>query len=402
MRILHLTRDLPCPPVTGGQIRDFALIRRIAARHEVRLLAFCETAPDPSDIAAMGGICASAEAMVRPALGPAGLAAHLARHLAKRRPLATAHYVYAPVEARLRAMIAESRPDILQIEHSLLAPYVEAVRRAPEIATVLSLHNVGALQHGRIAALPGPWRRRAAERAKALLMQRWEAEWANRFDLSVTCSEADAEALRAIGARGRIEPVPNGVEFGDAMLAPPRPGPPRLLFVGNMVYLPNIDAARHFAADVLPAVRTALPGAVFTVAGRSPPPDLMDGIDTAGVEIVVDPAEIRPLYEAASAVVVPLRAGGGTRHKIIEAMAFGRPVVSTPLGAEGLAVADGQTLLLAGPAADQAAAVIRLHREPALAARLVTAGRQLAGERYDWDLLADRLEALYRGLSAAG
>ena len=397
MRILHLTLDLPYPPVAGAQVRDLALISRLAARHEIDLVAFCETAPRPGAVAEMERICRSVSVITRPALGPAGLAAHIARQSLKGRPIACANYVFPEVEARLRALVAERRPHILQIEHSFLAPYVEAAGGA---RTVLSLHNVGAIQHARIAALPGPWRQRLAEKAKSALMQRWEGAWVDRFDLSVAMSEDDAAALRGLGTRGRVEVIPNGVDC-KRLSPPPAGGSPALLFLGNLSYLPNIDAVRFFAREVLPLVREALPEARFLVAGRSPRPDLLAGIDPDGIEIIADPPEIYPIYARATAAVVPLRAGGGTRHKILEAMAARRPVVSTALGAEGLGAAHEKTALIAEKPEEIAEAVIRLDRDQALADRLTEAARRFVETRYDWDRLASRLEALYETLAPA-
>jgi glycosyltransferase involved in cell wall biosynthesis len=168
------------------------------------------------------------------------------------------------------------------------------------------------------------------------------------------------------------------------------------VFTGKMDYRPNWDAALWFARDILPRIRAARPEARFVVAGQKPPNTLLKLNGSNGVVVTGAMDDVRPLIAGAAVYVAPLRLGGGTRFKLLEAMALARPVVSTTLGAEGFAVRSGRELLLADAPADFAAAVLALLSQPAQAERLGRAGRSFVEAGYDWRAIIPRLEAAYR------
>jgi glycosyltransferase involved in cell wall biosynthesis len=165
--------------------------------------------------------------------------------------------------------------------------------------------------------------------------------------------------------------------------------------VGLLQYLPNADAARFMASEILPRVQRALPEATLDIVGGRPPDDLAALGRRPGVQVPGFVDELQSYYRRASVLVVPLRAGSGVRQKIIEAMALGRPVVSTTLGAEGLGVRDGEHLLVADTPADFAAAVVRLCREPALVARLTGAARAFVEADHGLSALQRAVRAVY-------
>jgi glycosyltransferase involved in cell wall biosynthesis len=179
---------------------------------------------------------------------------------------------------------------------------------------------------------------------------------------------------------------------------PETTGHPRLVFTGKMDYRPNVDAALWFAAEILPRVRGAHREVEFHVVGQQPAPALLRLDGREGVAIAGAVADTRPHIAGAAVYVAPLRMGGGTRFKVLEAFALARPVVSTPLGAEGFAVASERELLLAGDAGTFAGAVVRLLSEPRLATRLGLAGQRFAREQHDWSVILPRLLDVYAGL----
>jgi glycosyltransferase involved in cell wall biosynthesis len=173
-----------------------------------------------------------------------------------------------------------------------------------------------------------------------------------------------------------------------------------LIFVGHLRYPPNIDAVRFLAHHILPALRARIPEARLTVVGDGAPGVLGEFRGRDDIDLVGRVPSPLPYYQDAHVAVVPLRAGGGTRLKILEAMALGRPVVSTPLGCEGLAVEHGKHLLIASDAEDFAAAVARLLTDRALATRLILVARALVERDYDWTAIAERLLSVYDELLA--
>jgi polysaccharide biosynthesis protein PslH len=398
MKVLHLTLDLPYPPRRGAQTRDHALITRVAIHHEVNVVAFCETIANADDIGAMRGLCRSVDVIYRPPMTTASFAVHAAHQVVLGLPLATAMYVFPNVMQLLRRRLSEDRIDLLQIEHSFLAPYRLAAQGSGAPRTILSLHNVGAVQYERIARLSGSAAHRLLNAMKSALMQGWEAQWCDRFDSVVVVSDDEAQALRRLGVRSPIAVIPNGVDA----TAPPLPLPAasrRVLFVGNLRYAPNVDAVRYFAREVLPVIRAADPDIRFVIAGFDPPCDLLAGIRSEGMEVVPSPTDLRPLYAQAAVAVAPLRAGGGTRIKILEALAFGRPVVCSTIGGEGLGLHHGENALIADTPEDFATSVLSLLRDPAQAQFLAKHGRALA-ERFDWSLQAERLLRLYERVTS--
>lgn len=230
----------------------------------------------------------------------------------------------------------------------------------------------------------------ALENVAARLYAAWEQEWLPRFDLVFAASETDALRMAGRNPDALFDVIPNVIR------TPAQRGEPAIdqrdipmLMVGNMSYLPNADGANFFARQILPRIRqwSANPNDLV-IAGSNPAPDVAALADLPGVTVVANPADIDPLYRRARLAVVPIRAGGGTRLKIIEAFAMGVPVVSTRLGAEGLAVEHERHLLLADAPAEFADACMRLMRDDALHARLVDAARTL--QRRDYSLSALR------------
>ncbi|HEY3297208.1 MAG TPA: glycosyltransferase family 4 protein, partial [Armatimonadota bacterium] len=199
------------------------------------------------------------------------------------------------------------------------------------------------------------------------------------------------EVLNGRGTK-HMEVIPNGVDPGLLHYV----GPPKekdvLVFSGAMTYNPNLDAARQLCGDVLPRIRKSVPQTSLRITGGCGDLDVTDMQSISGVEFTGYVDDIRPVVASASALVVPLRIGGGTRLKILESMALGTPVVSTPIGAEGLDVTDGVDILLGESPEELAAQTVRLLTDPDLASRVSSAAAQLVGERYRWPDIAEKFE----------
>jgi glycosyltransferase involved in cell wall biosynthesis len=235
---------------------------------------------------------------------------------------------------------------------------------------------------------------------KAILMRGWEARHAPRFDRCLVVSEIEAQRLCAVAAGTAVSLIPNGVDTAALRPLSEAAAGQRLIFVGHLRYPPNIDAVRFLAHHILPALRARIPEARLTVVGDGAPGVLGEFRGRDDIDLVGRVPSPLPYYQDAHVAVVPLRAGGGTRLKILEAMALGRPVVSTPLGCEGLAVEHGKHLLIASDAEDFAAAVARLLTDRALATRLILVARALVERDYDWTAIAERLLSVYDELLA--
>ncbi len=287
--------------------------------------------------------------------------------------------------------------DLVIADELCMTPYAEL---RPDLPRIVMRHKIDSLHVSGVAAA-SPW---SIEKIllwiEAWKLRRYERQKMKFYHACITCSEADAAFVRRDAPGIRIQVIPNGVDL--EFFRPsgiPREDPPILLFVGTMHYYPNIDAVRYFFETIYPFIRQVRPDVRVQIVGHRPPPEIQRLADPPSIEVTGSVPDVRPYYERASVFIVPLRLGGGTRLKIVEAMAMGLPVVSTSVGAEGLDVHPGEDIWIADDPRAFAEGVLRLLSDPALWGRLSTGGRRLAC-RYDWKELTrplvDLVEAMIR------
>jgi glycosyltransferase involved in cell wall biosynthesis len=400
VEILLLTPQPPLPAHQGTAIRNWGLLRHLAAREAVSLLSFAPPAFG-SPAAELSAVCQSIAFVPLPVRGaPARLASLFSGRADMTERLASPAF-----DDALRRLLSEKRFDVIQIEGLEMGRYLAPLRAsAPGAAIVYDAHNAEvaiqrrAWQNDR--RQPARWPVAAYSWLQVPRIARFEAQLCRQAD-AVTCvSAVDAAALRH-GLPG-LQPVivANGIDLADYPLAPPVANN-TLLFTGKMDYRPNLDAALWFARDILPRVRRAQPAARFLIVGQKPAPALQALASQQRVEVLGGVPDIRPHIASSAVYVAPLRMGGGTRFKLLEAMALGRPIVSTTLGAEGFDVQSGRELLLADTPQAFAQAVLQLMSEPALAARLVTNARAFVAAHYDWAAIIPNLSALHARLLTA-
>jgi glycosyltransferase involved in cell wall biosynthesis len=232
-------------------------------------------------------------------------------------------------------------------------------------------------------------------------LRRYERQACHAADRLVAVSQADADALQRLDPNLEPAIVPNGVDmsFYTAPVAPLKqgagPGQADLVFTGKMDFRPNVDAVLWFAQEVLPLIRRESPETRFWVVGKDPHPRLAPLLVDPAVEVTGFVEDQRPYIAMAAVYVIPLRIGGGTRLKVLEAMAMSRAIVSTTLGCEGFEVETDRELITADQPSDFAAAVVALLRDPDRRAQLGAAGCEFAETRYDWQIVVPLLERVY-------
>jgi glycosyltransferase involved in cell wall biosynthesis len=263
---------------------------------------------------------------------------------------------------------------------------------------VLSTHNVESQRFARELELTPFWSlRHLVLGVDARLFPRWEERALQAFDGAVAVSSEDQAWLRARFGGRPVALAPNGVDT--AAFAPERGPASRrraIVFTGVMDYPPNEDAVVWFAERVWPELRRASPDLEFQVVGTRPTARVSALASQAGIRVTGEVPDVRPYVAGALAFVVPLRSGGGTRLKILQAMAMGCPVISTRLGAEGLDVEDGQHLLFAEGPGDFVARLDAIASSAERAEQLARNARQRVVERYDWSRCLEPLDELYR------
>lgn len=405
-RLLFISPVMPARTGNGRAMRAFQVLRALARDHEVSLLVIESRPGAPDAPGEMSALCRAIHVM-GPRAGtdtPQTLRYWLLRRapslfgiLARRPP------EWAPLNTARVRMAAEAfgstRFDRLHVFRLHLAPYAQPWLEVPgqRPSAELDLDDLESFTRRRIAALYKARGRRARAlgcRREAALVDRLERRWLPRFERTWVCSPADAAALvRHIpGIRVRI--APNVVDLPPACTMTPDSLPFRFLFVGTLGYYPNQDALLWFADEVLPELRRQSDRRfVVTIAGAGLPPRLAARLkQEPDLDLRGHVDDLAPLYRETHAVLVPLRAGGGSRIKIIEAFARGAAVVTTPAGAEGLAVQPGTHVLMAGEAAPFAAAAVRLMADPALRRALAVSAFEQAASTYSPAALVRALE----------
>jgi glycosyltransferase involved in cell wall biosynthesis len=399
-------------------LRSYHLARQLSAFLDVTYLSFRR---DPSGGGALWARQASFEGLGDAAVKvwtvprpPMYQASQLAGGLFGRLPVTLLNYRSALLDETLESLLGQAHFDFVHLESVHMAGYLDRIfshANAPR-AAVCDWHNVESELMSRYAARAGNIIRRLYALQTAPKIRRVERSVLRRCRAHLAVSERDRKLLLALEPAANVHVALNGVDvasYSEAELGAPS-GPPsgpagscgarfRVLYVGSMDYHANIDAVDVFARAAWPGIHEAAPELVFTVAGRDPSQGLRERLGRVpGVEVTGTVPDVRPYYREAAVVVVPLRVGGGTRIKILEAMAAGVPVVSTLLGAEGLLVRPGEDFLPAETGEDFRDGVLRLWRDSRLARRLAESARELVRRQYDWSITGRALREVYTSL----
>ncbi|MBD0289664.1 MAG: glycosyltransferase [Thermoleophilia bacterium] len=299
----------------------------------------------------------------------------------------------------LRRLVDEFRPDVVQCEFAVMAQYLPAIERA-RAARVFVQHDpvtAHAAEHAS-SSLPRRRRARVAARVEARGWRRFETHALRGVDAAVVFTEADREALRALGTGTPVHVIPFGFDVPSEALDPGGASDrATLVFVGNFVHRPNVRAAQRLVHEILPLVRRERPGVEVEIVGRAPPP-AVQALAGDGVVVTGEVPSVVPHLDRANVVVVPLETGGGVRVKLLEALAAGKAVVATPRAAKGLALTDREHLYLAETNDDLAGAVLELLDDRAARVALADRARHWALQHAGWELAVDAYDDLYRSL----
>ena len=392
MRLLFITDHLPYPPTDGWKIRVFAFLRGLAQRHRLTLVSFSRPGDDATAVERIRELGINVHVIPRdPRYSPVKLARGLIGHTAF--PILN-YYDERMVDVLARVTASESF-DVVQAESLHTAEYCE-VLSAP---VVLDLHNIESLLMKRYARRTTHALKRFYAEVTWRKLAAYERRICRAFTHCLTCSDEERILLQTTCGVERVSVVPNGVDvdgYGSSgvvsMNGSSRRHGPRIVFVGRMDYHANVDAVRWFCGHIFPRIRRARPDVVLQIVGGHPTGAVRRLASSGSIEVTGLVSDIRPYLAAASVVVVPLRIGGGTRLKILEALAMGKAVISTALGAEGLEAVGGRDLLIANPPAEFAEQVLAVLSDAEV---LGAAGRRLAVDKYDWDRIVRDLERVY-------
>jgi glycosyltransferase involved in cell wall biosynthesis len=395
MRILFLS-PRQCWPATGGaKLREYHFLRALGQKASVTYVHFAEPGAASPTVADLP-FCREIVSVTKPR---PYTPAKILRGMTGRWPLPVLNYSSREMAAALSRVAGKERFDLIHLDSIHMAGYADGLARAsggvPQI--IYNWHNIESEAMRRHSAVTKSPARSLYAGITARQLERVERAMLGAAFGHVVCSEREQQQLLKIAPNARIAVVYNGVDIAYFADEAENAAKTRILFVGLMNYYPNVEAALRFTHDVWPRLRERLPGSRLTLVGATPAPAVLALGDIAGVEVTGTVPDVRPYYAEAAVAIVPLRSGGGTRLKILEAMAAGVPVVSTPLGAEGLCIEPSRNILLAG--ADDTDAWVReisgLTESESRRQSLTASAMQLVRERYDWTILGKQLVETY-------
>lgn len=388
MNILFVSPYIPYPPSFGGSVRIYNLARSLAARqHNVTVVSYQED----EGLGDASGLAPFCDDVVLVPRDISGKRRKQLRSLLSPRSFQVSSHFSPALQKAVDETIAGAKIDVVIVEFSQMAGL--SIPDGPLL--VVDEHNVEYDLLDRMAKRDKPSFRRFFNAVEVAKFRREELEFVDRSNLTLTTSERDARLLMDNVPGLRTAVITNGVDLDFFA----RPDGPRktaqLIFVGAVHYFPNEDGVRFFMDNVFQLIRKQRPDVTFKIVGGRPPPTISayasDAVDVTGF---VD--DVRPYMWDSSVFVVPLRMGGGTRFKIVEALAAHVPVVSTRLGAEGIPVTSGNELVLADEPGEFAEAVVELLDHGDKAAAMAERGYAFVKEHFSWNVIGHNLESAIR------
>lgn len=419
MRILFLTQIIPYPPDAGPRVKTWNVLRYLArSGHQVILASFLRP-EEAQQLPAIRQVCAEVHTVPIRRSRLADLGYWLRSHLTGR-PFLIERDDLQGMRTLVEHLVATRQIDMIHADQLTMTLYAlpfarkkslntksgsqDISRRRP--FTLFDAHNAVWTIVERMSA-NAPWFLKPVADLEARRVKKYEGEIVRMFDFTLAVTEPDRLALEEavrFSADGEVDDlpairvVPIAVDTRQLVPVIRREGSKEIVTLGTLHYPPNADGIRWFARDVFPLVREIEPTATLTIIGKNPPADFfqLQAQQPGVIKVTGYVPDLGPYLEAAALMAVPVRAGGGMRVRILEALARGMPVVTTTIGLEGIAARHGEEVLVADSAEEFAREVARLLADNRLQARLAHQGRTLAESRYDWQVVLADMDEIYR------
>lgn len=388
MKLLYLTPRVPYPPYQGDKLKVWNLLRQLSKRHTITLLTFVQSKQDERSLDPVREFCESIHFVRLPqwrsALNCLGA-------FGRKTPLQVAYYESAAMANLVRETIERVQPDMIHTHQIRMAQYTLNVDSIPKVLDSTDSHSL--------------YFKRLRERQKNIVL-RWflgvelkriaaYEGLIDRYDRVVTCSRTDRAVLSEHAPKASIEILPNGIDLETfSRNGTEHADPYRIIFTGNMRYLPNIYGAEFFVKEIFPLIQQAVPQAEIYIVGQNPPAR-MRALASEHVKITGLVKDIAAEYRKSIVAVSPVLFGAGTLNKVLEPLALGIPVVSTSMCVEGLDLKDNEEIFIADDPKEFAAKVVRLLQDASLRARVANAGMQNVRSRFGWAGIAEGLDRLY-------
>lgn len=400
MNILFVTNEIPYFTGGGMPIRDFNLIKNLSGIHQFTVVCF-----EDRDLGSMVKKLTALEKIIVKVVLVKGIDEHLNKWTAR---LQTIEHIFHPkswhvrvfsskaMKKQVKSLINARKYDIVHVNHVEMGQLLQLVTHSKRVLGIEvvtpKLERLLNIQTGILT--------RIANYVEWKKFKHYEKAIYGKMDLYTMASEIEENRVREISPEAKVVVIPNGVDtafFRSSYDCWHGEQEKRILFIGTMSYEPNEDAVLYFYEKIWPTLKYEIPSLKWWIVGRNPT-IAMKAITSVDIEVMGEVESIQPYMESSTIMIVPLRCGGGTRLKILEAMAAGLPVVSTTIGAEGLNINDGENILLADSPEGFTDAITRILSDVTLMQSVRTKARQLVENQYDWSIISKKLDQAYQNL----
>jgi glycosyltransferase involved in cell wall biosynthesis len=391
MRILVLTSKFIWPLTDGAVIRDYNLLCETAKRHDVYLLCFLFKPEDREQFGALEPYCKKIigidlhrpkwQTLKNAVVGCTG-----------SHPFILREYYRRDMAAAIEKAIVSEKIDVVHAHFLHMAQYFVGPKSA---AVVFDTHNLEHVLWQRLSRTGGGALKRAFASVQQGKLLRWHQDVGLNCEVNVTLSDEDRDEYLRIAPDADVMTVPNGADTKFWHPMPDEVEPHSVIYFGNLSWPPQADAAIHFHDETLPLIRREFPNTTFYVVGQNPPGSVKAlASDKVVVTGVVD--DVRPYIARSAVVVMPLRIGAGTKHRVFQALSMEKPMVASSVAKEGIPLVHGETAMLADEPEPFAAHVITLLKNPEMRVKMGKAGRKLVLDRYDWSAIYPKLEEAFQ------
>jgi sugar transferase (PEP-CTERM/EpsH1 system associated) len=402
MNILWLSHFVPYPPQGGNLQRSYNLLKAVAERNRVFLLAFNQKffSPTPEavrkNVAKLKEHCTYVQVFNIPC--ERSLLAWfwlLFLNLFSARPYSVKKFWSPDMREALKKVVWHHQIDLVHFDTIALAPYAKYVKGSTKILNHQNVESILLMRRAQVEKNP---LKKLYLYFQARKLRRYECETVERFKSNLAVSQVDKKEIKNNSPKAKVEIIPNGVdiEYFHVSESPIRKD--NLIFAGGMNWFPNRDAIIFFLEEIWPLVKKVIPDLSLTLIGHQPPGEAISLSKEEKIEVLGFIDDVRPYVAQATAYIVPIRVGGGTRLKILDAWACGKAVISTSIGCEGLEVTPGRNILIGDSPGQFAEQVIKVCADGNLRRSLGKEGRKLVEEKYSWKMIGEDLNRIYENL----
>ncbi len=389
MKILMLTPYLPFPLMSGGQTRSYNLIKKLSKKHEITLFSLIKNDNEREYISELEKYCKKVRVFNRPAK-PWTLS-NILRTGFSTYPFLVVRNLATKENQAIKEELLSSKYDLIHAETFYVMPHIPAT----SVPVLLVEQTIEYLVYKHYVEEQAPKFLRPLLKIDVAKLKYWETYFWKRAKKVVAVSDSDRQEMRKLAPGLPIDIVPNGID-SNYFLAKKRqnPKPQRILYVGNFTWLQNIEAVEDLVNKVWPKVKSRVPNIKLWIVGVHMT-DYIKGLKSGDIEITEGMPDIRDAYRKSTVLVTPIKGPGGTRLKILEAMASALPVATTKVGAEGLGVRNGEEALISDSLEDLIQSTVVVLNSPNIAKQLGISGRKFVEKNYTWDVSAEKLDRIY-------